>query len=431
MAQQQDQAAMFRDLMRAVHDLGRRHAPASGNNTGAIVEQFCRFKPHSFDRKADPLAAEEWLRGLEWFFKHMERTNTQKFKEEAMKKCFSQSLRDRREAEFLQLKKGKMPLEDYERKFEQLSRYALHLVDTEAKKAKRFELGLRPEIGGIMASHHTTTYSEWNGLNIRKGFGQNKKANTGSGSRSSKPNKVIPPCPKCNKGHRGECWFGKNVCYRCGQEGHFAPDCKAYPPKKDYEQNKKGKARVFALTQEEATKDPNVMTGILSVSELPAYVFIDSGAIQSFVSTAFIAKSCIPYEKLDSVLEVTIPLGRTLNTNRIAREWIMKDEVMKKYFPQSLRDRREAEFLQLKQGKMLLEDYERKFEELSRYALHLVDIEAKKAKRFELGLRPEIGGIIASHHTTTYREILQPAQSISDRLEMDRMIEKSDESFEK
>lgn len=46
-----------------------------------------------------------------------------------------------------------MALVDYERKFEQLSRYATHLVDTEQKKTGRFELGLRPEIGGIMASH--------------------------------------------------------------------------------------------------------------------------------------------------------------------------------------------------------------------------------------------------------------------------------------
>ncbi|XP_022891930.1 uncharacterized protein LOC111406787 [Olea europaea var. sylvestris] len=180
-----------------------------------------------------------------------------------MTKYFLQSLRDRREAEFLQLKQGNMSLDEYERKFKQLSRYATHLVNTEPKKARRFELGLCPEIGGIMASHRTTTYSEvlqraqsisdhlemdrmteksnefygkrkWNGPNKGKGFGQFKKANTGSGSR--KPNKVIPRCPKCNKAYRGECLFGKNVYYRCGQEGHFAPDCKAYPPKKDLEQ---------------------------------------------------------------------------------------------------------------------------------------------------------------------------------------------------
>ncbi|XP_022883225.1 uncharacterized protein LOC111399977 [Olea europaea var. sylvestris] len=158
---------------------------------------------------------------------------------------------------------------------------------------------------------------KWNGPNKENGFGQFKKANTGSGSR--KPNKIIPQCPKCNKVHSGECLFGKNVCYRCGQEGNFAPDCKAYPRKKDLEQGKKVRAKVFALTREEAKDDSNVMVGILLISELPAYVFIDSGATRSFVSTTFIAKSCAAYEKIDSVLEIFIPSGRIMNTNQIGR----------------------------------------------------------------------------------------------------------------
>lgn len=62
---QQDQAAMFRDLMRVVHNLGRNQAlappqngPINANNTGSIVEQFPRFKPPSFDGKTNHLATE-------------------------------------------------------------------------------------------------------------------------------------------------------------------------------------------------------------------------------------------------------------------------------------------------------------------------------------------------------------------------------------
>lgn len=51
MARQQDQTAMFRDLIRVVHDLSRRHAPASANNTSSIVEQFHFFKPSFFMTK--------------------------------------------------------------------------------------------------------------------------------------------------------------------------------------------------------------------------------------------------------------------------------------------------------------------------------------------------------------------------------------------
>ncbi|XP_022889247.1 uncharacterized protein LOC111404713 [Olea europaea var. sylvestris] len=168
---------------------------------------------------------------------------------------------------------------------------------------------------------------KWNGSNEGKGFGQFKKSNIGLGS--SKPNKVTPRYPKCNKAHGGECFFGKNVCYRCGQEGHFAPNCKAYLPKKDNEQGKKVKAKVFALTREEATEDPNVMASILLVSELPTYVLVDSRATHSFISTAFIAKSCTACEN-DSVLEISIPSGRILNTNQIS--WAVKLVMEEKEF---------------------------------------------------------------------------------------------------
>lgn len=83
-------------------------------------------------------AADHW-----WEFASCTRTEEQQramtwaqFKEEVMTKYFSQSPRDRRDAEFLQLKQGNMSFDEYERKFEQLSRYATHLVDTERKKAR-------------------------------------------------------------------------------------------------------------------------------------------------------------------------------------------------------------------------------------------------------------------------------------------------------
>ncbi|XP_022851618.1 uncharacterized protein LOC111373334 [Olea europaea var. sylvestris] len=322
--QQQNQATIIRDLLRAVQDLGGQQAqagPASvnTNNTNSIVEQFRRYKPPTFNRITGPLAAEEWIRGLERIFKHLSCTDAQKilcaefmlvdaaghwwefvsrtrteaqqrnltwarFKEKVMGKYFPQALRDRKETEFLQLKQGKMTLVDYERKFEQLSRYAVHLVNTEQKKARRFELRLRPEIGGIIASHEFTTYIQvlqraqaianrleldqttqentefsgkrkWNGTNEGKGNGQNKRASFERRLESNKPNSVLTPCPKYNKAHRGECLYGNNVCYRCGKQGHIATNCQEPPPKRDNDQSKKGPARVFALTQQEATEN--------------------------------------------------------------------------------------------------------------------------------------------------------------------------------
>ena len=32
-------------------------------------------------------------------------------------------------------------------------------------------------------------------------------------------------CSKCERFHRGECGWGTDVCYRCGQSGHFTKEC--------------------------------------------------------------------------------------------------------------------------------------------------------------------------------------------------------------
>jgi len=43
-----------------------------------MVEQFRRYKPLTFDGDSDPMAVEEWIRGLERIFQHIACTNAQK-----------------------------------------------------------------------------------------------------------------------------------------------------------------------------------------------------------------------------------------------------------------------------------------------------------------------------------------------------------------
>ncbi|XP_028053425.1 uncharacterized protein LOC114257819 [Camellia sinensis] len=81
-------------------------------------------------------------------------------------------------------------------------------------------------------------------------------------------------------------------------------------------------------------------------------------------------------------------LVRDTNT---ALTWApFKEALFEKYFPQYVRDRKVTEFEQLKQGTMLVAKYESKFTELARYALHVVDTDYKKARKFEGGLNIEI-----------------------------------------
>ncbi|XP_022869184.1 uncharacterized protein LOC111388652 [Olea europaea var. sylvestris] len=126
----------------------------------------------------------------------------------------------------------------------------------------------------------------------------------------------VSQCPKCNKFHKGECLYGKYVCYKCGPPDHVASSC---PSIKKPEQEKKGKARVFALIHDEAAKNLDMIVGILSVSNVPVYVLIDSGATHSFISNACLAKINASCQKNASVLEVSMPSSGTIDTDRIAK----------------------------------------------------------------------------------------------------------------
>ncbi|KAG8480712.1 hypothetical protein CXB51_025402 [Gossypium anomalum] len=65
-------------------------------------------------------------------------------------------------------------------------------------------------------------------------------------------------------------------------------------------------------------------------------------------------------------------------------------EFRKKYISQRFIDQKRKEFLELKQGSMMVTDYERKFVRLSRYARECVSSEAVMCKRFEDGLNEDI-----------------------------------------
>ncbi|CAA3000407.1 Hypothetical predicted protein, partial [Olea europaea subsp. europaea] len=59
---------------------------------------------------------------------------------------------------------------------------------------------------------------------------------------------------------------------------------------------------------------------IISVSNMPAFVLIDSGATHSFISSSFVAKSKVECEFLPYTLEISLPSGKILVANQIARD---------------------------------------------------------------------------------------------------------------
>ena len=57
-------------------------------------------------------------------------------------KYFPQCFRDRKVSEFQELKQGNMSIAKYEAKFTELAHFAPYLIDTDYKKARKFEGGL-------------------------------------------------------------------------------------------------------------------------------------------------------------------------------------------------------------------------------------------------------------------------------------------------
>ncbi|XP_028097039.1 uncharacterized protein LOC114296912 [Camellia sinensis] len=140
--------------------------------TIALTRKFKKIKPPVFHGGIEPLKAEAWVLGIEKLFEVFLCTKAQKvqlasftleddarrwsmlvrddnkdvpwahFLEIFYEKYFPQCVRDRKAAEFMELKQGNKSIAEYEAQFIELARFAPHMVDTNYKKARQFQGGL-------------------------------------------------------------------------------------------------------------------------------------------------------------------------------------------------------------------------------------------------------------------------------------------------
>ena len=68
-------------------------------------------------------------------------------------------------------------------------------------------------------------------------------------------------------------------------------------------------ARVFAVTQQDATTAPNVVTSMILVFGRDAHILIDPGATHSFISMEFISKVNVKSQPIDCSIVVSLPKG--------------------------------------------------------------------------------------------------------------------------
>ncbi|XP_069146574.1 uncharacterized protein [Solanum lycopersicum] len=204
------------------------------------------------------------------------------FSESFLSKFFPIELREAKSQEFMNLRQGNMTVQEYGLKFNQLSRYAHHIVVDIRAQMNKFLYGVSNLVkidcrnnmllGDMNIFMLMTHAQQVEGDKIREQTKENKKAKTGNyeysqqksggGNRSQSQQKfsapaplsasvpssknrydqkgrapdsksqgsvsgtkTYPTCPKCGKNHPDECLAGKERCFWCGQYGHRLRDC--------------------------------------------------------------------------------------------------------------------------------------------------------------------------------------------------------------
>uniref|UniRef100_A0A151UEG7 Retrotransposon gag domain-containing protein n=1 Tax=Cajanus cajan TaxID=3821 RepID=A0A151UEG7_CAJCA len=88
---------------------------------------------------------------------------------------------------------------------------------------------------------------------------------------------------------------------------------------------------------------------------------------------------------------------------------------MEKYYPESVRHAKEAEFLRLHQGGMSVSEYALRFEHLARFYSQTIS-EAWKCRKFSEGLKYELKKVVVPIAITEFPALVEKAK-IVERLE--------------
>ena len=96
---------------------------------------------------------------------------------------------------------------------------------------------------------------------------------------------------------------------------------------------------------------------------------------------------------------------------------------VERFMPESLRDTKVREFELLKQTEgMSVLEYDTKFNQLARYAPHMVVTDNMKAKRFANGLKEYLFRAVLLTRTSTYSDVLDTALRFETRAK-ERQVE--------
>ncbi|XP_073121888.1 uncharacterized protein [Henckelia pumila] len=331
-------------------------AQAGGRNnnqpllTNLIFKQFKDLGPQDFKGGVDPLVAEEWVQSVENIFDYMQLTDADRvrcaifmfrddarvwwqgacsavdmttltwngFKDVFYGKYFTISTRTRLTIEFLELQQGSMSIFEYVKKFER-GRYFVPMISgNAADELKHFTEGLNATIR----------------RDVRLSGEQTYRAAVDEAMLSKKMGMILSKNLKRRESvTRGESSKGlvKRGRTKLQLKGDHNSSSAKTPIRRDLRdrinrtpmlQGRRMHLSVKSVgnhTPVNADPDFAIVTGMIRIADLPAFVLIYIGATHSFMSVSFMMKLRVLPDESISEFCVSLPSGEELKSSSVVR----------------------------------------------------------------------------------------------------------------
>ncbi|XP_026428958.1 uncharacterized protein LOC113324893 [Papaver somniferum] len=289
-----------------------------------LVIRFSEQKHDSFKGSPDPLVAEDWINKIEKIFTLLGVNDEDKldlavFKLEGeatrwweltrrsrndglftwvefrlafLNKYFPQTARNQRMIEFMQLTQRNMTVAQYQAKFEELSRFATHLVENEELKAFKFQEGLRPSIKGRLSILKITSYNEIveRAMIVERDIEE----------RNQQP--FVPQ--------------DQRQGYQQNRPQNNPPQYQARQPPQQ--------PKAFNIAHVGQDPDNSVVEGTFLVYNSWAKILFDTGATHSFIASSFTLSLGLKTELLDGHLGIASAVGGSARVDRVARMCVVR-----------------------------------------------------------------------------------------------------------